>query len=184
MCGMGTMKILMLLAAIATLSGCAAHAPGDGRLVAVRLSPAVADYQVAPDNDATGGKLPAVSLSSFAADGVHYWDAVGAQLRVGADETQAAFVLEVVPDDGGVGAPTDAEGWFDNVDGKIHVVLPLRFSGPPATYRSFFAHEAGHALGLDHVSGEAGRGLNVMHPVDTCDRLGELDRAAFERLHH
>ena len=164
---MRTRQILEALGAIATIifiacltCGCAARIPGDGRLVLVTADETLANTTY-PFKDANGN-AGTIRVGDALRKGVHYWDALGAKLRTAED---------ITPEDGEpvatlhykVASALDelfvgADSWYSTVDGDVHI--PIDRLGVRDTQEGFtdltvtadLAHEAGHALGLMHIS--------------------------------
>lgn len=179
------MRFWLFVASLVAVGGCASPVPGDGRLVSVEVDPAIADvligaggYHCAGSTCASWSPQP---LSVYVGRGLRYWDSVGAQLRLNTEVGNRfpAAVLHVVA--GGDDAPAGEApaAWWSQVDGNIHVTWPMVLSGDDTAYASLFAHEAGHALGLNHVDDTHDSAVDVMSPVGSAEQLGPLDRKQF-----
>jgi hypothetical protein len=160
-------------------SACRVVVPGDGRLVAIEVAPDIADHEV---QIFTGRHTSeAHRLGEYVAAGAHYWDAVGARLRTADEigEEVPAVTVRIEVADAFTSAFSDGHpAWYGYTDGAVHVVLDGYFDqGFAPSYSSLFAHELGHALGLDHISGDA-----VMHPGESWRRLQAADVEQFHRL--
>lgn len=163
---------------------CRPSVPGDGRLVLVRVDAALATLPVQVVRD--DGSPATVSLEAYVAGGIRYWDAVGARLRTIAQRTPAdgpvAAELDIVADSSLDRACDGAPAFYSELDGAVHVDREqLRARGdayyPEVELRALFAHETGHALGLDHEPA----GTGVMAQRCWLPALTAADVAQFER---
>jgi hypothetical protein len=180
------MRVAAIVLALVSAAGCRRTVPGDGRLVLVRVDAALAalPVQVVLDD----GTLATASLEPYVARGVRYWDAVGARLRTVAQRTPTdgpvAADLGIVADSALDRALDGAPAFYSELDGAVHVDrAQLRAQAdiyyPEVELAALFAHEAGHALGLEHE--RAGSG--VMAQRCWLPALTATDVAQFERLH-
>lgn len=164
------MSRLLVLAVI--LSWACNTIPGDGRLVRVDIS-----------GDFSPGQHLAI------ARGVRYWDVAGARLRA---------VEDIVHEDGPVAAVLafdrsivvlTSDAWYDGASTTIHVDFDGIRGRSTRALATLAAHESGHAMGLDHDSGD-----NVMSEVPyPRDAISAEDQrhlrahcgtlAAFDRQH-
>ena len=176
--GASVAVVVLLLAS----AGCRKPIPGDGRLVLVRVDTSVASTKVQVVR--ADGSLATTALGPYATLGVHYWDAVGARLRT-ADERavdeSAAGELHIVADSALDRALDGAPAFYSEIDGAVHVDLDqLRARGdtyyPEVELAGLFAHEAGHALGLEHEAACTG----VMAQRCWLPALTAVDVAQFE----
>lgn len=178
-------KVLGLVVAMMLVVGCRTSVPGDGRLVLVVVDDAVSTLPI--NVVGADGTLGQGQLGDYVAQGVRYWDAVGARLRtpeqVTAEDGEPAATLHVV-----VASSTEhlfdgAPAFYADVDGEIHVDL-AQFRAKGSTYytatefAAMFAHESGHALGLDHEPGCSG----VMSQKCWLPALTAADVAQFARV--
>lgn len=166
--------------------GCRPSVPGDGRLVLVRVERSLATLPVQVVRD--DGALVTASLAPYVADGMRYWDVVGARLRTVAQATATdgpvAAELDVVADSALERACDGAPAFYSALDGAVHVDREQLCARGDAWYpevelRALFAHEAGHALGLEHEPAGAG----VMAQRCWLPALSGADVAQFERAH-
>lgn len=182
---MAKLGTLVAVAAMAACSGCRHPVPGDGRLVLVQVDDALAALPVnvaQPD-----GTLAQAQLGDYIAQGVRYWDATGARLRtpeqVTADDGEPAATLQIVVASSVDHSLDGAPAFYADIDGQIHVD-PAQFRAKDGTYyaavefAAMFAHEAGHALGLDHEPGCTG----VMSQQCWLPALTDADVAQFGRV--
>ncbi|HEX9104576.1 MAG TPA: matrixin family metalloprotease [Polyangia bacterium] len=133
------------------------------------------------------GTLATDGLERYVARGARYWDAVGARLRTVAERTPAdgpvAAELHIVADSGLDRALDGAPAFYSELDGAVHVDrAQLRARGdvyyPEVELAALFAHEAGHALGLEHEPAGSG----VMAQRCWLPALTAADVAQFERV--
>jgi hypothetical protein len=171
------MRALALWPLIVLVGGCRASYPGDGRLVAVELAPEVARHPV----ELFTGKhssQPAL-LGDLVGQGAHYWDRVGARLRLSSeigDERPVATLRVEAADALSSAFAGDHSAWYREDTGVIEVRLDQYYDrGFGQTYTSTFAHEFGHAFGLDHEDD----GRAVMSPGTSWPRLQPGDVAQF-----
>jgi hypothetical protein len=168
--------------------GCRCPVPGDGRLVLVTLDDRILEHLVGVALTDRGVSQP---LGPFVARGARYWDSVGARLRTPdqlADyewnEAPSARTVHVEPTNGIEHAFDGAIAFYSDLDGFIRVDLSNPELDPrygfyrPIDFESLFAHELGHALGLDHEPGCSG----VMSPGCSLESLSSADVAQFRSV--
>jgi hypothetical protein len=176
------MRAGVVLALCIVCIGCRQQIPGDGRPVLVTVDESLASLPVQVVR--ADGTQASATLMPYVARGVRYWDAVGARLRVADDWLPGdgiAAELRIVPASALDHALDGAPAFYSELDGAVHVDLAqLRARGgiyfPEVELRALFAHEAGHALGLDHVPHCKG----VMAQHCWLDGLTSVDVAQFE----
>lgn len=135
----------LLAAALLQLAGCRPIYPAD-RLVIVELSPTLEPLRL---RTSAGWS----KVADLAREGIHYWNQLGAELKLRDELTPfddpGAPVLRFHE---GTLSP-DLDGYFDWQSAQITIDMRKFYAGLPSLFvASMFAHEAGHALGLDHVA--------------------------------
>lgn len=179
--------VIFLLMILFYGAGCSARVPGDGRLVLILVDADVADLLV-PAVDSSGSVPGMVRLGSAICAGVRYWDEVGAHLRcpedVAPNDPVEAASVRVVRAPAVDELFDDGFAWFNHVDGKIYAPTDRMLAESAASTKKFsynswasiFAHEAGHALGLQHED----VGGIIMNPNATWrSGLAPEDKAQF-----
>lgn len=155
------LAIIWFVIMFAITCGCAARLPGDGRLVIVTVDDAVAQKMVSVV-DAAGHVSPR-PFGEAASAGARYWDAVGVRLRTYDaltpaewNETPAAIVNIQCASAVETSVEGEHFGWQSPVDGNIRIECDSDVYKPGNAFTAdqlaaAFAHELGHALGLNHV---------------------------------
>lgn len=159
----------MLLGLFLMMGGCARPVyPGDGTPVGVLLAPELASAQLS-------GLLAGTTLGELAEEGMHYWDQTGAKfLLIQSGESEPGGVVRV-----GFGDPgADAWGQYNFECGCIYLSTAMRNWQHADYIRTIFAHELGHAIGLDHITEDG-----VMYPILLSEkRLKSNDLAEYQRV--
>jgi hypothetical protein len=156
----------LVIALFATIGGCSGCRPvvypGDGRLVVVDVDPELDGCWLS----LADGK--SLAVGSVVRRGIRYWDAAGARTRandhaVDAGVETAAPHLRIRGDcsDAGLAAnqnadPTISTAQYEPANGNIELFLRYWVvrdvdEETLTSMCSTVAHEAGHAIGLDHV---------------------------------
>ena len=141
---------------LVSLSGCSRPVYPIDRLVIVELAP-----------DLVAHAVGYTSVGVLATDGVHAWNGLGAHVKMldeltADDDTSSARVLRI--HDGRL--PAGEYGWYDWESAQITIDAgKLGWGDPPLFIAALFAHEVGHAIGLDHVVAQPAIMFHVADPV-------------------
>lgn len=146
-----TFFAVLLLLVLALLAGCRVVYPGDGRRVPVRFDAGVLERPIAYRDEA--GTMRPVLLKAF-----EWWSSAGVNFDLARSGEGGA--LPTRSDPWWEGATRDAWGDYDEASGEIYLFQDLwglddgRSRVAPVidadNLTAVFAHELGHAVGLDH----------------------------------
>ena len=174
---MGSMRFLVLVCALAGCEGYATkQIPGDGHLVIIDIESGFGGRLI---TDASGNARTEMEAVRRA---LHVWDALGAQLRA-PDEVSADVAARaphfgvhrsVVHWESAGGVCWPGLGYADIYAETIEETSFPNFEAVESTV----AHELGHAMGLEHVSGDG-----VMRPSDEAVATTDADAAEFARVY-
>jgi hypothetical protein len=134
------------------------------------------------------GTLATTTLGTFVTRGMRYWDAVGARLRTAdevAPDEMIAAELHIATASALDHSLDRAPAFYSELDGAVYVdPEQLRARGDSyyseVEFAALFAHEAGHALGLQHEPLCAG----IMAQRCWLPRLTNVDITQFVRVVH